>query len=780
MTARFGRRFVSAPALLFVIALLVMLMPGGARMSRAAQDASQQGDVNCDANVNSIDSLQILRSVAGLSTTAPCLADAGDVNCDGAVNSIDSLRILRHVAGLSNTTPNGCIAISEPLAPPPTSEALIAQALADGDITPEESLLYRAYALFDDPRLPAEFHSPVLNLHAAMALFGEIDQEEAGLSPALLADLAPFRVRPADPASIFNNPPERTGVARAAAASTWVSKPVSGAGARVWVKASPDAESQLTSYAAAVGKVWARLPGIFTYPDPDLPGHPTIDVNPDGAVDFYFVDGSDLDPRIPYCADHPEAEDCRFGAARDGYAQRAPTFHGNASSGYVVLDRASSGDNLLYDIAHELTHAAQFAYDVNETSWLMESTAAWSAYRVLKELGTWPWSPYSFAREFLHRDWLQLPLTRNIDLSAYESWPFFLFASMEKGDGIVTKIWETAAAPGQQGIEAVDANLPLDAHFDNFSVRNWNQDPVPRQYKTADLDFPTDTPKPDTIIFFGPDESQIEETLEPLSAHYYSYTFDAPVRTIILHNKLNGKPHANIWGIAKIDGEWQEPEDWTAIAEKTWCRDAPGQELEELIVIFSNSGITSTVTSSESSVEANSLGCPGWHGTVSSTYQQTWPGYSGKTETVAATNVRFELNDLQPPNPKVQLLGTVSGQVQWTHSEYDGDCSGQTSGVYPVGPYGQLRIWDDGGERLRYEGVGAGTGSADTLWITLTCPGYDAERAVTGGYETWFVMDVLEEHRIEPDGKTIRGTYTLTRPQYGDTQTWEWEFHRVP
>ena len=61
-----------------------------------------------------IDALQILRSAAGLSTTASCLG-AGDVNCDAVVNSVDSLRVLRHVAALSNPATQGCPLIGEGL-----------------------------------------------------------------------------------------------------------------------------------------------------------------------------------------------------------------------------------------------------------------------------------------------------------------------------------------------------------------------------------------------------------------------------------------------------------------------------------------------------------------------------------------------------------------------------------------------------------------------------------------------------------------------------------------
>jgi hypothetical protein len=124
MTAALARRFVSAPTLLLVIASLALVIPNGARPSGAAGEGLVQGDVTCDGTVNSVDSLQILRSVAGLSTSAACLAEASDVNCDEAINSVDSLRILRFVAGLSTVTPVGCVAIGEPLAPPPTGEPI--------------------------------------------------------------------------------------------------------------------------------------------------------------------------------------------------------------------------------------------------------------------------------------------------------------------------------------------------------------------------------------------------------------------------------------------------------------------------------------------------------------------------------------------------------------------------------------------------------------------------------------------------------------------------------
>ena len=69
-----------------------------------------QGDVNCDTNVTSVDSLGILRFVAGLpplSQHEPCPDIGtgngeffGDVDCKNLINSVDALGILRFVAGL--------------------------------------------------------------------------------------------------------------------------------------------------------------------------------------------------------------------------------------------------------------------------------------------------------------------------------------------------------------------------------------------------------------------------------------------------------------------------------------------------------------------------------------------------------------------------------------------------------------------------------------------------------------------------------------------------------
>jgi hypothetical protein len=83
-----------------------------------------KGDIDCSNSVTAVDSLHILRHVAGLPSTVPGGCDPvgtpafapasqgtgpkGDINCDEGVTSVDALFILRHVALLPVNLPAQC------------------------------------------------------------------------------------------------------------------------------------------------------------------------------------------------------------------------------------------------------------------------------------------------------------------------------------------------------------------------------------------------------------------------------------------------------------------------------------------------------------------------------------------------------------------------------------------------------------------------------------------------------------------------------------------------
>jgi hypothetical protein len=90
----------------------------GAFELEVAVETGLFGDVDCDEDVDSVDSLKILRHVAQLTVNqgpdCPEIASEvptglfGDVACDDDVDSVDALFILRYVAFLLVNQPQGC------------------------------------------------------------------------------------------------------------------------------------------------------------------------------------------------------------------------------------------------------------------------------------------------------------------------------------------------------------------------------------------------------------------------------------------------------------------------------------------------------------------------------------------------------------------------------------------------------------------------------------------------------------------------------------------------
>src|SRR5215217_8039865 len=83
-----------------------------------------------------------------------------------------------------------------------SAQALISDELQAGTIDFETSLVYRAYALFDDPRLPADLAGGG-SFGEDYPLFGQIKYTWNQLSPETQQVLTPFVVRPADSRSIY-------------------------------------------------------------------------------------------------------------------------------------------------------------------------------------------------------------------------------------------------------------------------------------------------------------------------------------------------------------------------------------------------------------------------------------------------------------------------------------------------------------------------------------------------------------------------------------------------
>ena len=118
---------------------------------------------------------------------------------------------------------------------------------------------------------------------------------------------------------------------------------------------------------------------------------------------------------------------------------------------YCVLDNdftefgGTPKNALKVTAAHEMFHATQFAYDVNEDRWFMESTATWMEERFADGVND--------NRQYLSQSQVAMP-GRALDsyltsgFTQYASWIFWEYLSSRYGNAIVRQTWERATPQG--------------------------------------------------------------------------------------------------------------------------------------------------------------------------------------------------------------------------------------------------------------------------------------------------------------------------------------------
>jgi len=521
-----------------------------------------------------------------------------------------------------------------------TSEDLIAKALQAKEIDYETSLLYRTYAVFDDPRLPGKYRSDVIDLDAATLIFAEVQAKRDELSPSVLKELAPFMARPNDPISIFNRPSSVTrGIGLVPALwgdegggyEDWISETAVGGKVRIWTRRN--SKNAVLTYAGRVETVWEHLNKLIQEPLADKEDDPSPKINPDSAIDIYMLPLGGNDPRREECLRNPSKEGCKFiGVA--GLTIGCPPFNKRTASGYVLIDSSRSGTSLYATIAHELFHVSQFSYDCWDSSWLMESTATWAEFRVLQMMRE-DWSGvHSYLPPFVETleesldfegqrlDSKGKPTSESSGkrIRQYGAYLFFLFAQMEKNDGIVRQIWESARR--ENGIKAVDAVFSLKDNFREFALRDFNNEPVEPLYSKADEEFPTGLlPKFKKITLSKDKKESIDKPLERLSIRYQyvSIPISEGISKITVNLKdFTSKPGAGVDAIVLIEGrkDW-EVRHWSGESKVTFCMDKKDERLVDMTLIMSNA--SETTLKGKIEIDPSSKPCSEWSGTISFT-----------------------------------------------------------------------------------------------------------------------------------------------------------------
>jgi hypothetical protein len=375
---------------------------------------------------------------------------------------------------------------------------------------------------------------------------------------------------------------------------------------------------------------------------------------------------------------------------------------------------------------------------------------------------------------------------------------------MERGDGIVAEIWRAAAAPGEQGIRAVDGVLRLQDAFPEFALRNWNKDPTEPRYDDADETFPDLQPGFSGLPLIGDiPEQRIDLTdhLDPLSIVYWRFEFpNDAVHSVVIENSLAGDPQRAVQAYVRLPDGWERSaRDWTQQAEVKFCRDVPEQDVQELVIAISNSDWLGTLDPAVVTLEARTRRCAAWIGTVTSTWHHLVEsqGYKEEFTVTRTADVSWDIDifaasDANNADVYEPVAGGATWELHGTMTSPGTSCTESGAGSFRMdqlklsdlnyrGRDAYLVTWtDDAGHDL-YGGHGLVTSQDVKFTGTLACTSsgvsFTQEIPVSTAADWWSTGadPPFTGLPIAADGH-IRGTYTSDNPPLGETSTWEWDF----
>jgi hypothetical protein len=794
------------------VALIALAAAPGPRPAGAGP--AVQGDVDCDASVNSVDALQVLRSVAGLSTNAGCLDAAGDVDCSGGLSSIDALRILRYVAGLPNPPVDGCSDIGGPMERRPTSAELIEADLLAGEIDEEAALLYKVYEAFGDDRLPTEYYGDDTGVIDS-PIMRDVAERWESLSADTRETLAPFFMPPIYEGSWAAQHQSASAIAtgsRSGAQCSQGGQPpavLTGWSRRVTAHFSIWYKSDDHDAAASAGWIAGVIEHIYRQETELMGRYPLSDAEEtcnggDGSHDIYVS---------AFAWDNPFNRPTALTIGYGLRCERTPAFMLVQAPAVGTAERARD------ILAHEFFHMIELGgYDLqsncSEYTWLGEATATYMIDYV------YPGDDleHQFAPDYLHQAFsasLEDPSSSPVgpgSRNGYEDYLYLFYLARRHSPTTVRNAWDAVEAA--DSLAALNAGSPggLESIWPEFTLFNWNRPHVDHYQRWDGLVASLSQSRGwyDFDIALGGQSSRTFEMsrkfLVHLSSNYlHADVIDENVRQIEIDNltfeagKFGDQGRGRIQAWLRLSDGTTRVEDWTDRQKIIFCLDAADQDVDEFVIIWSDSTyldrahVTNTIESGK--VVARDSCITAWEGYVDVTVTEV--NAAGEVTThLTASNVRFERSDTLPVFG--EFFRAVDGTVQWTESGTAiPNCTISGAGNYPVNtnntfpdPYARdawLRIWDDGGDALRYEAYGRRDANDLNFGETkVTCP--DPEGGPPIVIDTicfncglWWITGAPDAvFRLEDDGTRMSGTYTMGPDQEGRTSTWTWEFRPAP
>lgn len=618
-----------------------------------------------------------------------------------------------------------------------TSAELIDQALADGQLDHETALLYKTFAAFLDPRLPAEYAGdepgivdPDFLWAAKVDYFDILNLDDPdNLSPESLElqeTLAPFLIPPMYSGSWWDlQQSQAAGMATSLSMSAttlpcnplrencplltplhW--KYLAGNQVNVWYQTRYETED--------LAKAWEILAEIETKAWPNLTAYMGAAPLPDrGALVAFEGPDSKLDIAL---------------VNMDPQGQIHPSFLVKGcgqSSTYILINRAAAFADLGPIAVHEFMHAIQFAMPVKDCltlryKTLMESTANWAVDFIYGKQKQWEHQHiYAYTDDITRSLLDEDPVIR-----PYGAHLFPLYLTKSGDLGAVQRAWNLAAQNSQP--QVFEQVVNLEDIWPQFGARLWNQPPLDELSQWDDISRKVQTGLEEINLDLA-GQGQFDLVVDPydglpgLSARLFHVVFhDSMIRTAAFFNGFTFRLHyhevpefgqavkadqlsaeqrkgAHLHALVKINGIWENSlRDWTNIPYILFPQDLPFERVDELLLVFSNS-------SSDINHMVKYSGLPShfwlsnlpwatpWEGTVN--LNQTTDGV---TTTFSSSDIKFE--PLQPVTsaliaapydpdgfPWMLPYGLTAGSASWSISGTDSSgCSYSGSGTKPLTP----------------------------------------------------------------------------------------------
>lgn len=467
-----------------------------------------------------------------------------------------------------------------------TDHDLIDQARAAGEIDAETAVIYEVFADFGDPRLPARFNGDDSQVFES-DLLTTVARDWSTYSPQTQATLAPFLIPPFHHGSWADDgaggtrrlprsfdafddyeircrgaaPDELPNLTR------WGYFDAASGAVRIWYLKDnqlSDESLALTMAAEIDDHIWPELISKMGFSAPL--GDDGSSKTCRGGTDAYDISLVDIPRANTY----------------------APIACDNTWVG-TLFNRNENPADIPEILAHEIFHAIQFRYDVEngclktggEYGWWKEASAQWvedALYSDDRE--------HHFAPRMLKQPWLSLddPGSWPGEDRFYGEYlvPFFLARTGRAAT--VKQIWDNTTGKGMSDALKAPFGSDFDKVWKDFTLHNLNRGDF-NKYETWDGLTSKAELTADLLLAEG--DQQMSVSLDPLAAKYFRITPKSGLTNLRFRNNSVDVDGVGIQAVVEYgDGSWKD-KDWSDEELVELCLRDP--TVKAIWVIFSNS-----------------------------------------------------------------------------------------------------------------------------------------------------------------------------------------------